>query len=428
MKFFAKMDLSTGEFGGELLTAFFKDFHPESSIYIKGGKATLEVVFDETPPMEIISVIGNNYSSFVDQPDFEFIYGEVPSEEKAEEIFAKGTVEKLAEKSEEEEKVVISATSVSDESKVGSEDNGEGSSTPEEAIEDESSATTKITEVKHKSRKSKNKEIEDSSEEASKNKRKGYKRTYREMNIGEVPEIDALANEAVSFDDFIVKVAKWLNMNKKENLFIQLAKAATELEIIDWKALWSLVSFSNSDQNILTAKVAKVFKASENAVSILEVFRYIVLYKNFEFHAEPSENVASQNPYFREKFGCLNEIGDFQNIIFSIDKTRTIDLRVDYFLKSMGASTHLTYDEELSIREIVTTAMKQKNIDLEDILTKCEVLPENHEEIIMQISTFLHTYIAGHNVDEKVRLIRVIDFLEALQDVLLSDEEKADLS
>ena len=59
MKILAKVSLKEEETGGSLIRAFFQNFIPGNKINLTDNEATVELYFDNSPPLEIIEAISN---------------------------------------------------------------------------------------------------------------------------------------------------------------------------------------------------------------------------------------------------------------------------------------------------------------------------------------------------------------------------------
>ena len=395
MRFWAKLKLE-GEQAGRLIREFFVYFNPESSILIKGNEATIEIVFDKSPQMEIIGAITS--CDVID-----FLY--------------EGTKELPIELAKHVKK-----------EQVETEETHENEEHHQEAP---------------KTRKPRQKRKE--KEEQTENVR--------------IPVLDEIANTVHSYGEFIMAISIALDLNSKQEAFFkEVVEIASNLEKISWKRIKEEVEskgkkwygygqiqcsqivtekFENTDVTIMSLIKAIVqyrtfeFKAHEGKSSgstlesldentTTEHVGTAVEEANIEVHEEETQEVpAEPTQLSRKKIECMPDIPHLEAAIGSVNKTKPIETRVRYVLEHMGLSGRAKSE----IQEILSLANEAMNLKDSSEMSELDVSAEAWVSFAELLDDFMNRN--GHGGEDE--MVRVEDFLSDLQKVILTEKELASL-
>lgn len=346
MKFLAKVKLNSSENTEILLRAFFEEFNERNRIEIKENEATLEVNF-QNPPKKLIEAI----SKSTEIVEFSYCY-----------------------------ELDNIKTTISDECKP--HPNKRATLPARGRKKSNSEEKNKTPEL------DKTKEEYTSSEEATK-----------------IPELDRFAEESTSYKNFIERVAASLNFRKKkENTFIEMVTAASNVDKITWKKIEENcknrgIKYSYYDRTSCSSQIAKKFGES---VSILEFIKALVEYKEYDFNKKVEETVSAK----KVKMECIPNIQYFDRILISIDKEDSIDAKIEYVLNSMNNNNT---SETKRFSKIIKSLF-----DLEDL--SVETFNETvSNEIRMDFSKFINDFVKIFNSNLKVK---TFDFIKELKEIL----------
>jgi len=114
----------------------------------------------------------------------------------------------------------------------------------------------------------------------------------------------------------------------------------------------------------------------------------------------------------------------FEALMGKIDKTKTMEKRVEDVLEKMGIRNNHNPIEKEYIREIVTTAIRLPEITDRKIFANSRIPAIEVNYARKTFATFASVYLNFHGVTECVKLEA---FLRELQEFLLADEEKKEL-
>ena len=399
-KFWAKVKFKQEKNAEHLIRAFFQNFNPESSIVVRGKEAKLEIIFRE-PPMAIIDAI--NHCEII-----ELNYG------------------KNLKEYEEDENVQVETEFNSEQE---SEESENSEQTEQKSEENENSEQTGKTRKKNGRPVTKKKEP-----------------TKTESKIINIPELKEIAKKATSFDNFAELIAKWLEMDKKQEFFKNLIIVSADVDTITWKELEKAlksknISYTQWDKVWSSQQVSE--KIKENSVTILPLLNAIVEYKGYSFkqkeeqsekensteqateeateNAEKNSEKANETVFSRPrvKMECMPEIKDFEETLASIDKTQPVEERVRYVLEAMGLS-ELPAKEQKQIIEIANTAVRKGRMAFDIIFVETKIPIEQTMTARMTFSKFVNDFVQKYESDRKVKLLT---FLSELQKIIMFESE-----
>ena len=376
-KFLAKVRLKEEENAAYLIKAFFQNFNPESSLILKGNEVKMEVFF-EKPPNELVQAI---------------VHCEVVELNCGKWL-----------KEHEDNKNINS--------KVDSDFKHQTSA-------EEISNETKLTEVQEKPEERRN----------------------EQNDSPHIPELEAIAQRATSFDNFVTLVAQWIQMEKRQDFFKNMVIASTEVDVVTWKNIENVLNrkkivFKQYDKLFSSNKISeKMKKYSITLIPFLDILRK---YKDYPFSQEketsveenvgqtvyqaPIQNLEEKNSDEsiiskpRIKMECMPEIQEFEETLASIDKTKAISERIRYVLKAMGLNK-LPVDHQRQIIEVASVAVKSDEMNLESIFS---AYGGEYGETRMEFSKFINDYVKKYGGNEKVK---ISTFLSELQKVIMLENE-----
>ena len=438
-KIWAKVKFRNEKNAECLIKAFFKNFNPESSIVVKGMEARMEIIFQE-PPMLIIDAIGHCEV-------IELNYGKNLKEYKEDKNVQVET--EFDPKQESEEDVNSEQTEQESEEDVNSEQTERESKEIEssEQTEQESEEDVNSEQIEQES-----KEIENSEQTEKIKKKNGRPTTKKnestktESKIINIPELKEIAKKATSFDNFAELIAKWLEMDKRQEFFKNLIIVSADVDKIRWKELEEALK----NNNIAYTQWNKVWssrqvseKLKEKSVTILPLLNAIAEYKGYPFkqkeeqskkgksieqstervtenaeeNSEGSIETISSKP--RIKMECMPEIKEFEETLASVDKTQPVKERVRYVLETMGL-TKLSTQEQKQIIEIASTAVKKGRMAFDIIFVEAKIPIEQTMTARMTFSKFINDFVQKYESDRKVK---VLTFLSELQKIIMLENE-----
>lgn len=247
--------------------------------------------------------------------------------------------------------------------------------------------------------------------------------------IEEILEVTEIAKRSSSYEDFISSITKWIEPNKKENqIFItMLIKAATKVDVINWKNIDKVFKSEGYEYrpgvrtNVSNA-VTKKFKEIHKNVTILNSLKLFVKYQNFDF----GKNVVKEDiSNKRVKMKCMPEIPMFEAALGGIDKTQAIENRVKYVLDVMKLKEQ-TPEKQNIIRVICNIAVMSKVIDINAVYEKSGIKDRAKEYVQLIISKFVNDFVKLH--DNSAEKIAAVDFLKDLQEIVLLETERVNLT
>ena len=236
----------------------------------------------------------------------------------------------------------------------------------------------------------------------------------------DVPILNEISNQAVSFDDFVTKVGKWLEMQSLQDIFVNIVQVSCTMEHISWNPIEEAlakknITFSHSIKMKINKKVTTKLKGYfSRTLSFLQALKD---YKDYSFgQAKIEEQPVSIQPV---KMDCMPGIEAFNR---ALQETLTMDSRedkVNHILSTMGIDKEAPAKKYL-LASIFRTAIEQENIDLNSVFDSINIPEENRNERLMMLSTFINNYLKENGCGE---LVKAVDFLRDLRKVVLYKEK-----
>lgn len=244
MKFYVKLCLQNANVAAELIRNLFKDINPESSIYIKGNSAVMEIVFEKEPNSELMEAISEcelkelkfNFTEVVENTSINSALnsasnvGVISNENEVAEA-AVENVEKVEFK-EPAEETVDEEVETNDSVEALATEEAEEVET-EDSAEDQASEEIKEVEPNDVDSVSQNDDanVEENADTENANVVKKRKYNCSKGNEDYTTYLQELAGKATSFNEFIVAVCNWLNLEKdKTEYFTKLLNKFLEAD------------------------------------------------------------------------------------------------------------------------------------------------------------------------------------------------------
>ena len=428
MKFWAKVGFKEWENASELVSAFFKEFNPESSIVIQGKQGKVEIFFEDEPPIETIQAVQRCRVE-------EFYYGKVLGEYIQEEnqLVEEGELEAVPQLEEVEEEVVTQPEEVEQEVVTQPEEVEQEAAIQIEVVSKQEEIPKQFETTQGKRRRKSNKKVESNHKEVAKKV--------------EISELERISKKATSYEHFVKLVAEWLEMGKMQNVFENLVMVASELEKVTWNNLEAVLA---SKKNIIINKYHKICigkqvseKLNKYSIGTLPLINAMKQYKDYQFEQQSSaenpviESVAEEVVVKEEtpaqveevaekkrvKMECMPEIIYFQEILGAVDKTQPIKDRVKYILNSMGLEKK-DIQERQGIFEIANVAVTLQEVEWDTIFSKSSQPTEYLMNARMHFSNFINEFVSEYNQNTNVK---VLTFLKQLQEIVMTESEKESL-
>lgn len=409
MNFRAKIILKEEGNAQELIQAYFREFNPESSIFIKGNQGTINVFFEDKPPMETIIATSKCYVQEFGSGEKWEEYSRLLSQETPR-IETHENEPKQQPNPEEQE--ILSEESTSQENTTNGENTEE---LPQLEKAEETATTTK-------------------------------KRARRPQNIDvKIPQLDELAQKATSFDHFLTLVVEWFEMGKRTEIFKNVLIVGCEVEKISWKEIEveldrRNVKLADWDRIWLNKKVPE--KLQDKSITIMPLLSALRRYKNdFTEHEHLQTNTEPQTAEItsgeiassesegqvfvsRVCMECMPEIPYFEETLSKLDKTKDVEDRIKYVLNAMGLEKKCEQDRSKIIK-ISCELIKTRVITDEVFFTEESTVSEEELESRMIFSTFINEFVKKYDPQSKVR---VKDFLKQLQQIVMTESELKSLT
>ena len=400
MKIWAKARVER-ESAKKLILAFFGDeFHPESSIEIKGNQARVLIVF-EKQPLKILEAL-------TDCELYELFYGKLSEDFK----------EETSKEEDNPEEVEISKEEDNSEEAEKSEEvenPGDENNSEEEVAPEEEAPEEKVAPVGKRTRKRNLKEAT-------------LKQEPLDKDIAEITEI---AKKSTSYEHFVHSVAEWIEPSKEERqLFItKLIKAATQVDVINWKNIEKIFTeeefqYKPSVRVGVSNSVTKKFADIQREITILNALKIFVKYQNFAFCKDGIlENEIS---YKRVKMQCMPEIPWFEEVLGRIDKTQPIKNRVEFVLAAMKIDEQSIENQKI-ISAVINAAIIEHDNNSNSIYVNFGKQYNKSKAFVqLTISAFVNRFIEL-NSNSKEKII-VSHFINDLRKVVMLESEIGELS
>ena len=429
MKFYAELKCPNQRTKEFLIRNLFRDLNPETSIYLKGDRVKMEIVFEKEPNFKLIEAIAacevnelnfNAKKNFlVDKIDVQFSEPQ-DTVEDVQETFEDSAVTNEAE--------VVETDDISQMSEVETENTEAkdvtipNTETQEVRAEDVETHEAESSKAENNIESNNSAEDEQSSECAEAPNEQNLEKTKRGKRSGyntvkskdyKLPILEQFASESNSFDEFVGKVSEWLEIKNNAEYFAKLIKRIKEEDepetFITTKNLDSItveIGFSVSMKSLLGKVITQKLIENNWAGTLIPFLKNVIQYRNVwdstsndgkENEAKNIEKVAEivQEPL--KKFSCFPSIPKFEEFLSSIDYSEPVGTIVNKILGSMGAD-ELDKGLRNKITKLCINAILAEE-DTELFKTCCKkmgILDDSVEanELRMEVSKFVNSFIS----------------------------------
>ena len=291
--------------------------------------------------------------------------------------------------------------------------------------------------------------------------------TVTKTEYSYIPELTNIAKNAPNYETFLTDVIEWLSLGRDEvgkkreqriSAFLSMEKAVSA-GYCKWKQIESHATYNTKDRNVLWSTVSKMMQnCGHNDIKLLSFLKILVLYREYEFnvtatvnkgvatdkrtvmtfyhlndeerqallnsatktdttegtdtYAEATEK-ADTDAEVTEKpntdteaeiiMPCFSEIPWFVDFLKTIDKTKTIEEKVEQVLFKMNLNNSKNTDVKEEILNLAIEAMKREHIE--------DMIKLKSMKLRMDFATFLNDFVGEYSTSK----VTVKDFLKDLQ-------------
>lgn len=307
------------------------------------------------------------------------------------------------------------------------------------------------------------------------------------MNLeddNEILEIRELAEKSLSYEEFIDSVVEWIGLEKEQELFKNVIKAAREVRKITWGSIETYlkhynITYGEKDKALCSKQVSKKFDSIGKKVTIMKLIKVIVTYQTFEFgkHETVEENIIQMtNPIVEESAVQTGDSGIEETEIQTEEPVvEEIDSSVEDLVAETVESTsekvsiesevvdeknrirmkcmpeipcfeemlanldkswpiekrvryvlvlmgfeELPQDKQENIFKVANTAVRLKTIDSDTIMQKVKILIGSPLVVKVNFFEFINDF--ARKYDENIK-VKSIDFLKELQSIIMFEDE-----
>ena len=254
----------------------------------------------------------------------------------------------------------------------------------------------------------------------SKRKNEGAKKNV------EAPILDEIAKQSNSFDDFITKVGKWLNMQNLQDTFENIVQVSCKMEHISWNQIEKelgerKIPFNSYVKMKISKKITAKLKLNGYFMRILPFFKFLKNYKDYQFEGEKEGAEIQATLDLPLKMECMPYIETFDKALQDTKKLESVQDKVSYIINIMAILPDYTTNYVEKVVSIVNAAMKEDNIDWDCIFDSIGTPVDERTVDRMMLSNFINDYLKKHGFSEP---IKTTDFLRDLKKALLGGNSK----
>ena len=256
-------------------------------------------------------------------------------------------------------------------------------------------------------------------------------------------ELNALAEDSETFEEFLLKIEKYIKIGKRKFFFENAVNIAVDNSIKTWTEIYKFfdernISYGQWESAQINSKLSKKFGSLYNITSI-EFVNKVAAYKiNFfekkELAAESKENLQEINSsdeleeIKKEELLTKNvrmkhipDIPAFEAQLAKMDKTKSKDEKVEYVLGLMGwglSKNSHNFNEMQNIAKIAKKAVEMQEIDITKVIMNTDIFAPDTFTLRMQFSSFINNFVQKFHPKMQ---IYVTDFLADLIEVVQTE-------
>lgn len=208
----------------------------------------------------------------------------------------------------------------------------------------------------------------------------------------EVPELEELVAKAESFEEFLQLVTQWLNQGETRKNFIkELLVSVKDVDEVRWKNIEASMKSKNMKISINDQNWFRKLTLTKTKTSAIELLKKIKKYENYSFQSE-----ENKKPNSIIELSSMKGSPEFEQIVSNIDKTKTIEEKVEYVLNAMGLEKASERHKEI-IRRMANSAVKLKGkISMEDIFVNANI-KDNQVQSKIVVMKFITSFVGEKN-------------------------------
>lgn len=242
-----------------------------------------------------------------------------------------------------------------------------------------------------------------------------------------LPLLDQIAKKANSFDDFIIKVGKWLDMQTLQDTFENIVQVSCTMKDISWNEIEKelgerKIPFNSYIKMKISKKITAKLKLNGYFMRILTFIQALINYRDYQFAEEKDDEEETQTTTASTvKMNCMPYVESFYKALQDAKKLDSVEDKVSYIINVMAILPDYTTNYVEKVVSIVNAAMKEDNIDWDRIFDSISIPVDERDGDRMMLSKFINDYLKKYGYSEP---IKTTDFLRDLKKALLYEESK----
>lgn len=235
----------------------------------------------------------------------------------------------------------------------------------------------------------------------------------------EIKELDEIAEDSNSYEDFISRVGNWLDMQSLQPTFEEIVRASFSINHLSWNPIKELLdergyTFDKKIKveihNKVIAKLGKYFNRTLSALQTLKD------YENYPFGQKEKNGPTSKEHLSMD---CMPYIEEFDKALQETRLFSSGQEKVNHILSQMGIDGE--DDDKKALIISTANVVCNQEVSSSQLLEVLTIFKEQNEEKYMTFSTFLNNYLKNKGVNNPVK---AVDFLIDLRKVVIEGEEK----
>lgn len=269
--------------------------------------------------------------------------------------------------------------------------------------------------------------------------------------------------DTCELEEALERLANLFNLNgeKQRGIFTQGLKTGVRIGSFRWTKIGAELSnngipYNVANKNAISCRFTNIFKGTPENMSFSELTEYIVKkYSAKTEQAVPTEQeeveetassvqeknteevvtpvaVEEETPEVTEQnvtdseetdttavtMECMAGITSFEEMLNSIDKSMTVEEKIQKVLKELGVQRGtLTQEEQEDMKRLLVRAVEMEEISFIQAASKLNLSDLERHELNLKVSKLINSYIKEHGKKEKVR---TMEFCKQLKTAIFS--------
>ena len=269
--------------------------------------------------------------------------------------------------------------------------------------------------------------------------------------------------DTCELEEALERLANLFNLNgeKQRGIFTEGLKTGVRIGSFTWTKIGEELSnngipYNVANKNAISCRFTKIFKGTPENMSFSELTEYIVKkYSAKTEQAVPTEQeeveetassvqeknteevvtpvaVEEETPEVTEQnvtdseetdttavtMECMAGITSFEEMLNSIDKSMTVEEKIQKVLKELGVQRGtLTQEEQEDMKRLLVKAVEMEEISFIQAASKLNLSDLERHELNLKVSKLINSYIKEHGKKEKVR---TMEFCKQLKTAIFS--------